>query len=115
VLVRVKLAIFVDGCFWHACPIHYVPPKSNAEWWATKRADNTDRDRRADARLVELGWEPMHVWEHEDTDIVADAIVIRWQHRNQHGSGESADLVTARLLTDKHESASGHDAQVATG
>lgn len=115
VLIRMKLAIFVDGCFWHGCPLHHVPPKSNAEWWAAKLAANIDRDRRTDARLVELGWEPLHVWEHEDTDIVADAIVVRWRHWDQHGSGTGADLVTAGLLADKHRSASGHNAQVATG
>jgi DNA mismatch endonuclease (patch repair protein) len=115
VLVRAKLVIFVDGCFWHACPVHYVPPKSNAEWWAAKLASNVDRDRRADARLVELGWEPLHVWEHEDTDIAADAIVIRWHLSDQHGSEQGTGLATAALLAERHTSASGQDTQFATG
>lgn len=111
VLVRVKLAIFVDGCFWHGCPTHFVSPKSNAEWWAAKLAANIDRDRRVDASLVELGWEPVHVWEHEDADVVADAISYRWQ---KHGSEGGSHLATAGLLADTHKSTSGHDAQVAT-
>ena len=78
VLVRLRLAIFVDGCFWHGCPIHFVPPKANAEWWAAKISATADRDRRADAKLSSLGWEAMHVWEHEDVVAVADGIAERW-------------------------------------
>lgn len=77
-LVRARLAVFVDGCFWHACPIHFVPPKANAEWWAAKLAATAGRDRRADAALTAMGWEPMHMWEHEDVDAVADVIAARW-------------------------------------
>lgn len=78
VLVRARLAVFIDGCFWHACPVHFVPPKANAEWWAAKLAATGARDRRADEALAAMGWEPMHVWEHEDIDTVADVIAARW-------------------------------------
>lgn len=77
-LARIRTAIFVDGCFWHACPVHYVQPKSNAQWWAAKLAANTERDRRADTALRELGWDPIHVWEHEDAEAVAALIAARW-------------------------------------
>lgn len=81
VLARLRVAVFVDGCYWHACPQHMVPPKANAAWWADKLAANVARDRRNDARLREMGWEPIHVWEHEDPDEVADVLADRWRAR----------------------------------
>src|SRR5947208_12927148 len=63
VLPRLKLAVFVDGCFWHACPEHGVRPQANSGWWADKLDANVARDRRNDLRLRELGWEALHVWE----------------------------------------------------
>jgi DNA mismatch endonuclease (patch repair protein) len=78
VLVRIRLAVFVDGCFWHRCPQHFVAPKANADWWAEKLATNVARDRRQDAALVARGWEPVHVWEHEDMEAVAEMLAARW-------------------------------------
>lgn len=78
---RARLAIFVDGCFWHACPRHGVLPKSNREWWREKLERNVHRDREKDAALAELGWSPLHVWEHEDVDQVADRIEHAWRLR----------------------------------
>lgn len=111
IVVRLRLAIFVDGCFWHACPVHYVPPKSNAEWWASKLAANVDRDRRLDTALMALGWEPVHVWEHQDPGLIADSIAVRW-----FGSLDQIHHVeTAGVLADKQTSANGHDPHKATG
>jgi len=70
-----RIAVFVDGCFWHRCPDHYVAPKNNAEFWETKIAKNVERDRRQDAELAELGWESIRIWEHED--VVASALAIQ--------------------------------------
>jgi len=78
VLVRVRLAVFVDGCFWHGCPVHGVAPKANAAWWAEKLAANRARDERVDAALLAAAWEPVRVWEHEDPEDVADRLVLRW-------------------------------------
>lgn len=78
VLVRIRLAVFVDGCFWHACPAHGTRPRANAQWWATKLAATTERDRRNDNQLFEQGWEVRHVWEHEDPEAVADDIRCQW-------------------------------------
>lgn len=78
VIVRLRTAIFVDGCFWHGCPEHAVAPKANAAWWAEKLRKNRERDRRKDAELKGLGWTPLHVWEHEDPDDVADTIAREW-------------------------------------
>lgn len=71
---RQKLAVFVDGCFWHGCPEHKTEPKTNAAWWATKLARNVDRDRETDAHLVELGWTVLRIWEHEDPERAADLV-----------------------------------------
>ena len=74
VLTRAKIAVFVDGCFWHACPVHGSLPKNNRGWWESKLARNVERDREKDRALEELGWTPRHYWEHDDVDEVADEI-----------------------------------------
>jgi DNA mismatch endonuclease (patch repair protein) len=66
-----RVAVFVDGCFWHSCPEHGTRPKSNSEWWETKLRSNAERDRNTDDRLREAGWEPVRVWEHEDLQQAA--------------------------------------------
>jgi DNA mismatch endonuclease (patch repair protein) len=66
VFVRARIAVFVDGCFWHGCPLHASWPKSNAEWWRSKIEANRARDRDTDARLTSAGWTVVRVWEHED-------------------------------------------------
>src|SRR5262245_42382431 len=68
VLSRAKMALFLDGCFWHSCPQHGVLPKNNREWWRRKLDVNRERDRRQDAALVELGWLPVHIWEHQPVE-----------------------------------------------
>jgi DNA mismatch endonuclease (patch repair protein) len=76
---RVKLAVFVDGCFWHMCPDHAVLPKHNARWWREKLLGNVTRDGTKDAQLALLGWAVLHVWEHEDVDVAADSVERRWR------------------------------------
>jgi DNA mismatch endonuclease (patch repair protein) len=61
-----RLAVFVDGCFWHRCPIHGVSPSMNSVYWQAKLDRNVERDRRNDAALQAAGWAVMRVWEHED-------------------------------------------------
>ena len=71
---RGKLAVFVDGCFWHSCPEHGSTPNRNREYWLPKLGANVDRDRRVDAALRESGWSVERLWEHEDANIAADRI-----------------------------------------
>lgn len=72
---RQRVAVFVDGCFWHQCPRCSNKPAQNREFWAKKLGGNVERDRRADKRLAEKGWRVVRVWEHELRD--ADAVVRR--------------------------------------
>jgi DNA mismatch endonuclease (patch repair protein) len=65
VFPRARVAVFVDGCFWHACPNHVTWPKANAEFWRAKIERNRERDRDTDVRLDEAGWAAIRVWEHE--------------------------------------------------
>jgi DNA mismatch endonuclease (patch repair protein) len=60
-----RLAIFVDGCFWHGCPKHYTAPRANAGFWTAKIERNRARDRRVDRELVADGWYVLRLWEHE--------------------------------------------------
>jgi DNA mismatch endonuclease (patch repair protein) len=80
---RVRLAVFVDGCFWHGCPEHHVAPKNNGPWWAAKIETNRARDARVDLALRELGWEVLHIWEHEPAAEAADRVESEWKHRRQ--------------------------------
>lgn len=65
VLPRTRIAVFVDGCFWHGCPEHGGLPKNNRDWWREKIMATRERDRRKDEQLVGLDWLPVHVWEHD--------------------------------------------------
>jgi DNA mismatch endonuclease (patch repair protein) len=60
-----KIAIFVDGCFWHGCKRHFRPPKSNKRYWGPKIKRNIERDRETNRYLKKLGWNVIRVWEHE--------------------------------------------------
>ena len=62
-----RLAVFVDGCFWHGCPDHYTAPTENDSFWRAKLERNVSRDRRVDHELAELGWRVLRFWEHEVT------------------------------------------------
>lgn len=74
VFARARVAVFVDGCFWQACPQHATRPRANADWWAEKLAANERRDRDTDQRLDAAGWRVVRVWEHEDMAAAAEQI-----------------------------------------
>jgi DNA mismatch endonuclease (patch repair protein) len=69
-----KVAVFVDGCFWHGCPDHVTWPKKNAEWWRAKIEANQARDRDTDSKLCAQGWLSIRVWEHEDPALAAERV-----------------------------------------
>jgi DNA mismatch endonuclease, patch repair protein len=75
VFTSVRVAVFVDGCFWHRCPIHGTAPKANGDWWRSKLDENVSRDRRTDRALADRGWLVIRVWEHENPELAADMIM----------------------------------------
>ena len=75
-----RVAVFVDGCYWHVCPDHATWPKASSDWWRAKLEGNVRRDRDTDARLAEAGWTVVRVWEHENPAEAAARIeaVVRY-------------------------------------
>jgi DNA mismatch endonuclease, patch repair protein len=71
---RTKVAVFLDGCFWHGCPDHHTVAVTNAEFWASKVEMNRARDCDTDRRLIEAGWAVVRVWEHEDASVAAQRV-----------------------------------------
>ena len=74
VFPRKRVAVFLDGCFWHQCPEHFQLPASNRVYWEPKIARNVERDRETDQRLAEAGWLVLRFWEHESPTDVARRI-----------------------------------------
>lgn len=74
----VKLVVFIDGCFWHGCPVHYSIPATNKEFWSTKRTRNCERDKETTRRLTEEGWAVRRYWEHDDPAAVAEDILATY-------------------------------------
>ena len=69
-----RVAVFVDGCYWHGCPSHYVAPSTNAAYWSAKVDGNRRRDATTSAALAAAGWTVIRIWEHEDPVVAAGAI-----------------------------------------
>lgn len=71
-----RVAVFIDGCYWHQCPIHGTVPKTNSTWWEAKFAANRERDQRVRETLERHGWTVLRYWEHEDPERVATQIAL---------------------------------------
>jgi DNA mismatch endonuclease, patch repair protein len=92
----VKIAVFVDGCFWHCCPVHATWPKSNRVWWQTKLAANVARDRETDRLLRCAGWQVIRFWEHEEMETAARTVarLVRKTTKARHlGLGNPEGVV----------------------
>lgn len=74
VFSRVRVAVFIDGCYWHGCPEHYRPASRNAAFWSRKIAANRERDTRTNETLEAAGWTVLRFWEHEDPKNIATEI-----------------------------------------
>ena len=88
---RAKLAVFVDGCFWHGCPEHGTQPQANEHWWAEKLSANTRRDRDTDAYLRALGWTVMRMWEHEEPEEMAQEVAANLLRLHGRAGSEASD------------------------
>jgi len=96
VIPRYRLAIFIDGCFWHGCPDHYVRPRSRVTFWADKLRENAERDRRQTLAFERDGWKVLRFWEHQvfdSPDDVADRVL-----RVIKRGGRVAKLTSWRLV-----------------
>lgn len=96
--VRWRTAVFVQGCFWHACPEHLHMPKHNAEWWWNKLQNNVRRDEDTDAHLVRLGWLPLRVWEHEVVGTAVAKVVEALAHQG-HPRARRIHVRSGRSVT----------------
>ncbi|GAA2282240.1 very short patch repair endonuclease [Actinomadura luteofluorescens] len=74
VFTRAKVAVFIDGCFWHGCPQHYVAAKTNVAYWENKIKKNRERDEETARALSEAGWTVLRFWSHENPDTTARII-----------------------------------------
>lgn len=84
---RARVVVFVDGCFWHGCPVHGTSPSANARFWHEKIETNQRRDRDTDERLKHAGWHVVRIWEHEDPVDGAERIdrLVRGRHATATG------------------------------
>jgi len=83
VFLKRKVAVFVDGCFWHGCPEHYVRPRSSAAFWSAKLIENVLRDSRQTLALEQAGWNVFRVWEH-DLFVSMDSVVEQIESALRH-------------------------------
>ncbi|MFB8145350.1 very short patch repair endonuclease [Microbacterium sp. NPDC056003] len=74
VFFRARVAVFIDGCFWHGCPEHYQAPVRNGGFWLEKRVRNRARDAETDAKLLESGWTVLRFWEHQVNSAPDDVV-----------------------------------------
>lgn len=86
---RARLAVFVDGCFWHSCPEHGTRPRANEAWWIAKLEANRVRDVDTDRLLAEAGWTVVRIWEHEDVATATALVeaVLREARRRRGTAG----------------------------
>ncbi|MEU8003160.1 very short patch repair endonuclease [Catellatospora sp. NPDC049111] len=84
IFTRARVAVFVDGCFWHGCPEHATWPKNNEEFWRTKIEGNRTRDADTDSKLAAAGWLSVRVWEHEQVADAAARVAATVRDRQGH-------------------------------
>ena len=90
---RERVAVFIDGCYWHGCPEHGTTPSTNTGYWSAKVLANRARDRDTDARLAEAGWAGVRYWEHEEpVEVAADVLRIVTARRAEGASPRRASL-----------------------
>ena len=87
VFTRLRVAVFVDGCFWHVCPLHGREPTRNEWYWTPKLRRNVERDRQSDAALGAAGWSVVRVWEHEPLEEALRLVVLGLQHAKDAKGG----------------------------
>lgn len=94
VFTRHRVAVFVDGCFWHCYPEHLARPKSNVDYWTAKLAGNVARDRSNDEVLKANGWRSLRIWEHEAPGVAADRIEAAVRQAREKSLAQADALVS---------------------
>jgi DNA mismatch endonuclease (patch repair protein) len=97
VFARQRVAVFVDGCFWHGCPEHITWPKANGNWWRTKINATAARDRRNDAALTDAGWTVVRIWEHESAASAADRVQAMLHQERPETTAVDEAVTRARI------------------
>jgi DNA mismatch endonuclease (patch repair protein) len=83
VFTRQRIAVFIDGCYWHSCPEHSTIAHANADYWSEKLAGNVARDVDTTRRLRAAGWTVLRFWEHQDPGEVAQVVIAAVQGRSK--------------------------------
>lgn len=94
---RHRVAVFVDGCFWHGCSEHFRPPKTNREWWIEKIEDNVRRDIRATSELSARGWNVLRFWEHQLATEEDVAVALKKVRSELDGAMRSLERAKNRM------------------
>lgn len=94
---RQRIAVFLDGCFWHGCPTHYIAPKQNDDYWSSKLRTNQTRDADTDHRLREAGWSVVRIWEHVPVPDAADQVEAVVRRANESAGRVSSGFVVRQL------------------
>lgn len=81
VFTRAKVAVFIDGCFWHGCPAHGTVPRTNVDYWTSKIERNSERDQETNTVLADRGWVSLRIWEHETVTSAVEKIVAAVRSR----------------------------------
>lgn len=107
-----RLALFVDGCFWHGCPQHATMPEANRAYWESKRARNCARDRLVNRSLRRLGWRVLRVWEHELADARRVVQRVRAALNRRQSDAHTRERAAVRVAAEPHcRSASRHSSR----
>jgi DNA mismatch endonuclease, patch repair protein len=91
IFTRARIAVFIDGCWWHGCADHYRPPTLNAAYWAAKVARNRERDQQVDEALLAAGWRVIRIWEHESPESAAQRIELAVRDHTDRRAGQSGE------------------------
>jgi DNA mismatch endonuclease (patch repair protein) len=83
---KAKVAVFIDGCYWHGCEEHYRPSTRNSQFWREKIEGNKRRDHDTNRRLADAGWTVIRRWEHDDAEVVADEVIAAVSQRSVRGT-----------------------------
>ena len=98
VFTRHRVAVYVDGCFWHSCPTHRTIPKNNHAWWVAKLLANVERDRDTERRLQSAGWITIRLWEHTALDEAIASVEAALPHFSERREPQGASRLNGSAI-----------------